>query len=40
MTKIKNKYNIMEKNVNEKKPLEELLKDHYVSGEPTENPAD
>lgn len=30
----------MEKNVNEKKPLEELLKEHYVSGELTENPAD
>ena len=30
----------MEKNVNEKNPLEELLKEHYVSGELTENLAD
>lgn len=30
----------MEKNVNEKNPFEEFLKEHYVSGEPTEAPAD
>ena len=30
----------MEKNVNEKNQFEELLKHHYVSGEPTEDPAD
>lgn len=30
----------MEKYVNEKNPFEELLKEHYVSGEPTEGPAD
>lgn len=30
----------MEKNVNEKKTFEEFVKEHYVSGEPTEDPAD
>ena len=30
----------MEKNVNEKKPFEEFVKEHYVSGEPIEDPAD
>ena len=30
----------MEKNVNEKNPFEEFVKEHYVSGEPTEDPAD
>lgn len=30
----------MEKYVNEKNPFEEFVKEHYVSGEPTEDPAD
>ena len=30
----------MEKNVNEKNQFEEFVKEHYVSGEPTEPPAD
>ncbi len=30
----------MEKNVNEKNPFEEFVKEHYVSGEPIEDPAD
>lgn len=30
----------MEKNVNEKNPFEKFVKEHYVSGEPTEDPAD
>ena len=30
----------MEKNVNEKNPFEEFVKEHYVSGVPTEDPAD
>ena len=30
----------MEKNVNEKNPFEEFVKKHYMSGEPTEDPAD
>ena len=30
----------MEKNVNEKNPFEEFVKELYVSGEPTEDPAD
>lgn len=30
----------MEKYVNEKNPFEEFVKEHYVSGEPTEGPAD
>ena len=34
------KTNIMEKNVDKKNPLEELLKKHYVSGEQTYDYAD
>lgn len=30
----------MEKYVNEKNPFEEFVKEHYVSGEPTEDSAD
>lgn len=30
----------MEKYVNEKNPFEEFVKEHYVSGEPIDDPAD
>ena len=39
MTNIKNT-NIMEKNVDKKNPLEELIKKYYVSGEQTYDYAD